>query len=44
MQIDEIKTIVKMMKEHDITEFSIEADGCNLRICRAAASSAAADY
>ena len=35
MQLEEIKTIVKMMREYSLTEFSIEADGCNLHISRA---------
>lgn len=41
MQIDDIKVIVKLMQDHGITEFNIEADGCNLRICRSAAEAAA---
>ena len=42
MQIEEIRTIVKMMKEYELTEFSIEADGCNLRISRDLAAPVAA--
>ncbi len=34
MKIDEIKTIVKMMSDHDLTEFKIQADGFNLCIRR----------
>lgn len=34
MKIDEIKTIVKLMSEHDLTEFKIQADECNLCIRR----------
>lgn len=34
MKIEEIKTIVKLMSEHDLTEFKIEADSCNLCIRR----------
>ena len=29
MKIEEIKTIVKLMSEHDLTEFKIEAEECN---------------
>ena len=42
MQIEEIRTIVKMMKEYELTEFSIEADGCNLSISRASVAAAPA--
>ena len=41
MQIEEIRTIVKMMKEYELTEFKIEADGCNLSISRGATAVAA---
>jgi acetyl-CoA carboxylase biotin carboxyl carrier protein len=34
MKIEEIKTIVQLMSEHDLTEFKIEADEMHLRICR----------
>ncbi len=34
MKIEEIKTIVKLMSENDLTEFKIEADSCNLCIRR----------
>ena len=34
MKIDEIKTIVKLMSDHDLTEFKIQADECNLCIRR----------
>ncbi|MDD5599975.1 MAG: acetyl-CoA carboxylase biotin carboxyl carrier protein [Victivallaceae bacterium] len=34
MKIDEIKTIVKMMAENDLTEFKIEAEEYNLCIKR----------
>jgi len=34
MKIDEIKTIVKLMADNDLTEFKIEADECNLCIRR----------
>ncbi len=37
MKIEEIKTIVKLMSEHDLTEFKIEADSCNLCIRRGGA-------
>ena len=36
MQMDEIKAIVKMMREYSLTEFKIEAEGCNISISRAA--------
>ena len=42
MQIEEIRTIVKMMKEYGLTEFSIEADGCNIRMSRAPGAMVAA--
>ena len=42
MQIEEIRTIVKMMKEYGLTEFSIEADGCNIRMSRAPGMTVAA--
>jgi len=35
MQMEEIKAIVKMMREYSLTEFKIEAEGCNLSISRA---------
>jgi acetyl-CoA carboxylase biotin carboxyl carrier protein len=34
MKIEEIKVIVKLMSENDLTEFKIEADECNLCIKR----------
>ena len=34
MKIEEIKTIVKLMSEHDLTEFKIEAEEYNLCIRR----------
>ena len=42
MQIEEIKSIVRLMREYDLTEFKIEADGCNLSISRAGNPAAAA--
>ncbi|OGV39328.1 MAG: acetyl-CoA carboxylase, biotin carboxyl carrier protein [Lentisphaerae bacterium GWF2_45_14] len=36
MKIDEIKTIVKLMSEHDLTEFKIEAEEMRLCIKRGA--------
>ncbi len=41
MQIEEIKTIVRMMCEYELTEFKIEVDGCNLSISRAGAAAPA---
>lgn len=41
MQIEEIRAIAKMMKEYELTEFSIEADGCNISISRASGMAAA---
>ncbi len=41
MKIEEIKTIVKLMSEHDLTEFKIESEACNLCIRRGGAVSAA---
>ena len=34
MKIEEIKTIVKLMSDHDLTEFKIEAEAYNLCIRR----------
>lgn len=34
MEIEEIKTIVRLMSEHDLTEFKIEAEAYNLCIRR----------
>ncbi len=39
MNIEEIKNIVKMMQEYQLTEFNIEAENCNLRIKRAGTAS-----
>ena len=36
MKIDEIKVIVKLMADYDLTEFKVEAEECNLCIRRAA--------
>ena len=41
MQIEEIKSIVRMMREYELTEFRIEADGCNLSISRAGSAQVA---
>ena len=41
MQIEEIKSIVRMMREYELTEFKIEADGCNLSISRAGSAQVA---
>jgi len=35
MKIDEIKVIVRLMAEYDLTEFKVEAEECNLCIRRA---------
>ena len=40
MKIEESKTIVKLMSEHDLTEFKIEAEECNLCIRRGCSSPA----
>ena len=34
MNIDDIKTIMKLMAEYQLTEFSVEAEGSNVRIRR----------
>ena len=34
MNIDEIREVAKLMREYKLSEFSIEADGCNLCIRR----------
>ncbi len=39
MNIDEIKEVAEIMREYELSEFSIEADGCNL--CMRRGSSAA---
>ena len=41
MNIEDIKTIVKLMGEYQLTEFSVEAEGGNIRICRAGSAPAA---
>ena len=38
MQIEEIKAIVRMMCEYELTEFKIEVEDCKLSIARAAAA------
>jgi acetyl-CoA carboxylase biotin carboxyl carrier protein len=38
MQIEEIKTIVRMMCEYELTEFKIEAEDCKLSISRGGAA------
>lgn len=38
MKIEEIKTIVKLMAENDLTEFKVEADSYNLCIKRGASA------
>lgn len=40
MKIDEIKSIVELMSEHDLTEFKIEAEEYNLCIRRGSAAAA----
>jgi len=40
MNIEDIKTIVKLMGEYQLTEFSVEAEGCNVRIRRDGGASA----
>ena len=42
MNIDEIKEVAKVMREYGLSEFSIEADGCNLCLRREKDSAAAA--
>ena len=34
MNIDDIKAIMKLMAEYQLTEFSVEAEGSNVRIRR----------
>ena len=38
MNIEDIKTIMKLMAEYQLTEFSVEADGSNISIRRDAAA------
>ena len=38
MNIEDIKTIMKLMAEYQLTEFSVEAEGSNIRIRRDAAA------
>ncbi len=40
MKIDEIKTIVRLMSENDLTEFKIEAEGYNLCLRRGSTAAA----
>jgi acetyl-CoA carboxylase biotin carboxyl carrier protein len=42
MKIEEIKAIVELMSQHDLTEFKIEAEECNLCIRRGSAVAVAA--
>ena len=42
MKIEEIKTIVKLMSDHDLTEFKIEAEAYNLCIRRGSGAAAPA--
>jgi acetyl-CoA carboxylase biotin carboxyl carrier protein len=42
MKIEEIRFIVELMSQHDLTEFKIEAEECNLCIRRGSAVSVAA--
>lgn len=42
MKIDEIKVIVKLMADYDLTEFKVEAEECNLCIRRSAGNAAPA--
>ena len=42
MKIEEIRSIVELMSQHDLTEFKIEAEECNLCIRRGSAVSVAA--
>ncbi len=37
MKIDDIKTIVKLMSDNDLSEFSIKSDEMQLKICRGGA-------
>ena len=41
MNIEDIKSIMKLMAEYQLTEFSVEAEGSNIRIRREAAASVA---
>ncbi|MBQ8756151.1 MAG: acetyl-CoA carboxylase biotin carboxyl carrier protein [Lentisphaeria bacterium] len=41
MKIEEIRSIVELMSQHDLTEFKIEAEECNLCIRRGSAVAAA---
>ena len=40
MNIEDIKTIMKLMAEYQLTEFSVEAEGSNISIKREAAAPA----
>ena len=35
MKMEDIKTIVQLMSQHDLTEFTVEAEEMHLKICRA---------
>ncbi|MCQ2378479.1 MAG: acetyl-CoA carboxylase biotin carboxyl carrier protein [Victivallaceae bacterium] len=34
MNMDEIREVAELMREYELSEFSIEAEGCNLRLRR----------
>ena len=42
MDIADLKEILRILEEQDITEFELEQDGVKLRVCRASASASAA--
>ncbi len=41
MDISDLKEILRILEEQDITEFELEQDGVKLRVCRASAAPAA---
>ena len=34
MDLDEIKKILDLMRENDVTEFELEQDGVKVRVCK----------
>ncbi len=44
MDIADLKEILRILEEQDITEFELEQDGVKLRVCRSSAALAAPSY
>ena len=42
MELSDLKEILRILEEQDITEFELEQDGVKLRVCRSSTPAAAA--